>query len=120
MRCDVCATLTRDVLRCDGDPVPFHENFAAFEGATRAGCELCIALFWNIQKFRWGDNQRIVRYQELSNSSEPLSLRWHDMKRDINGHVIQGLDIVYRHTPGKRLAYSILQLPKEVQLPRKF
>jgi hypothetical protein len=120
MRCNVCATITRDALECDGDLVPFHENFAAFEVAARSGCELCVALYWNIQKFRWGDTQRIVRHQELSKSSESLSLRWRDMKRDVNGHVIQSLDVVYHRQPGKRLAYSIMQLPEEVKLPRKY
>jgi hypothetical protein len=118
MRCQKCIELSRDKLKCNGEPVPFHDGFAAFEASARSGCELCTVLFWNIQKFRWGRDERLVRYAELARSSEPLAVRWYDMGKNFNGHVIQGLEVLYRGTASKkRLTYSVLQDPAEVDLP---
>ena len=118
MRCPKCSALSPTNLQCDGEPVPFHEGFAAFEASAKSGCELCTVLFWNIQKFRWGRDERLVRYAELTNNPDPLMVRWYDMGKDFNGHVIQGLEVLYRtQSSKKRLAYSVLQEPAELELP---
>jgi hypothetical protein len=40
------------------------------------------------------------------------------MGKNFNGHVIQGLEVLYRGTASKkRLTYSVLQDPAEVDLP---
>jgi hypothetical protein len=119
MRCQKCSALSSDTLRCDGDAVPFHESFREFEVSAKAGCELCAVLFWNIQKFRWGRNERLLRYDELAACPDPLAVRWCDMGKNISKQVIQSLDILYRNAvpERKRLTYSILQNPAEVDLP---
>ncbi|EXJ55409.1 hypothetical protein A1O7_08336 [Cladophialophora yegresii CBS 114405] len=118
MRCQECIKLTPDDLKCDGEPVPFHDSFAAFEAFARSGCELCTVLFWNIQKFRWGRDERLIRHAELASSSDTLAVRWYDMGKGLTGHVIQGLEVLYRNTARKqRVTYSVLQDPAEVDLP---
>ncbi|OCT44623.1 hypothetical protein CLCR_05577 [Cladophialophora carrionii] len=118
MRCQECIKLTPDILKCDGEPVPFHDSFAALEASARSGCELCTVLFWNIQKFRWGRDERLIRHAELARSSDPLAVRWYDMGKIFTGHVVQGLEVLYRNMAlKKRLAYSVLQDPAEVDLP---
>jgi hypothetical protein len=120
MRCPKCSAFSPNKLKCDGEPVSFHESFAAFEASAKSGCELCTVLFWNIQKFRWGRNERLDRYAELTYNADPLAVRWYDIGKDINGHAIQGLDVLYgAKASKKRVAYSILQEPAEIELPGK-
>lgn len=119
-RCQICSALSPASLICDGDAIRFHDSFTAFEASAQSGCELCTVLFWNIQKFRWGRDERLTRHAELAKCSDPLDLRWFDMGRDNKGHVIQGLEVLYRDRPrAKRVTYSVVQDLAEVELPGK-
>lgn len=119
-RCQICSALSPASLTCDGAAARFHDSFAAFEASAQSGCELCTVLFWNIQKFRWGRDERLMRHAELVKCSDPLDVRWFDMGRDNKGNMIQGLEVVYRDQPdARRVTYSVLQDPSEVELPGK-